>query len=305
MNVASNSFPEAIATVQPVAATIPWAQRFVWSVRRELWENRWLLIAPAAVAAFLLLAFTVGLAHGLSGGYMVNGQRRPIPMTVPYGVAALALMGVTFAVGIFYCADALYGERRDRSILFWKSLPVSDVTAVLAKATIPLVVLPVVAYTLSVLTQMIMMGLSFVFSRAAGVPGYSYGYTSLLQMWVVLLYNLIAVHVLWHAPIYAWLLLVSAWAKRAPLLIAVATPLVLGISEKIAFGTSYIGDMLKSRIGGGVAGGSFIHGMSDRNPFAGVDPLAFLASPGLWIGLAVAAVFIYGAIRLRRLYGPI
>ena len=62
-------------------------------------------------------------------------------------------MGTTFIVGIFYCLDALYGERRDRSILFWKSLPVSDLTTVLSKASIPLVVLPLLAFAITVVTQ--------------------------------------------------------------------------------------------------------------------------------------------------------
>ena len=31
----------------------------------------------------------------------------------------------------------------------------------------------------------------------------------------------------------------------------------------------------------------------------------FLSSPGLWVGLAVAAVFLAAAVRLRRYQGPI
>ncbi len=64
----------------------------------------------------------------------------------PYTFAAGCIMATAFIVGVFYCLDALHGERRDRSILFWKSLPVSDLTTVLSKASIPLVVLPLLSF---------------------------------------------------------------------------------------------------------------------------------------------------------------
>jgi ABC-2 type transport system permease protein len=76
---------------------------------------------------------------------------------VPYDVAAMVLIITAFIVGLFYCLDALYGERRDRSILFWKSLPVSDLTTVLSKATIALVVLPLVTFAVIVATQFVML----------------------------------------------------------------------------------------------------------------------------------------------------
>ena len=65
-----------------------------------------------------------------------------------------------FVVGVFYCLDALHGERRDRSILFWKSLPVSDLTTVLSKASIPLVILPLITFAIVIATQLIMLLLS-------------------------------------------------------------------------------------------------------------------------------------------------
>src|SRR6202021_706378 len=80
----------------------------------------------------------------------------------PFNFAALLIMGATFLVSIFYCLDALHGERRDRSILFWKSLPVSDLTTVLSKFSIPMVVIPVVAFLTIVIMQLIMRVLSTI-----------------------------------------------------------------------------------------------------------------------------------------------
>ncbi len=129
-------------------------------------------------------------------------------------------MVTAFIVGIFYCLDALHGERRDRSILFWKSLPVSDLTTVLSKASIPLVVLPLLAF--------VDHRRHAVDHAAAEQPwscwasGLSvatlWTHLPLFQMSLMLLYHLLAVHGLWYAPIYGWLLLVSGWARRAPFL---------------------------------------------------------------------------------------
>ncbi len=125
-------------------------------------------------------------------------------------------MGAAFIVGMFYCLDALHGERRDRSILFWKSLPVSDLTTVLSKASIPLVILPLLAFAITVVTQWIMLLLSSLVLAGSGPSaGDAMEQLPLFQMSVMLLYHLVTVHVLWYAPIYAWFLLVSGWARRA------------------------------------------------------------------------------------------
>ncbi len=106
---------------------------------------------------------------------------------------------------MFYCLDALHGERRDRSILFWKSLPVSDLTTVLSKASIPLVVLPLLAFAITVVTQCIMLLLSSAVLLASGLSVATlWTQLSLFQMSLMLLYHLVTVHALWHAPIY-WL----------------------------------------------------------------------------------------------------
>ena len=176
-------------------------------------------------------------------------QRRVI-LDEPYDFAALVIMGTTFIVGVFYCLDALHGERRDRSILFWKSLPVSDLTTVLSKASIPLVVLPLLTFAITVVTQLIMLLLSSAVLLGSGLSVATlWTQLSLPQMWLVLLYHLVTVHALWYAPIYGWLLLVSAWARRAPFLWAALPLLAIALVEKIAFNTSHFATMLGNRIG--------------------------------------------------------
>jgi ABC-2 type transport system permease protein len=226
-------------------------------------------------------------------------------VTQPYLFAAGVMMLTTLAVGVFYSLDALYGERRDRSILFWKSLPVSDLTTVLSKAITPVVILPLVTFAVSVGTQSIMLLVSTVVLLGSGqsvTPLWSHG--SLFQSWPMLLHHLLIVHGLWYVPIYGWLLLVSAWARRAPFLWASLPLLAIGAVERIAFNTSHFARMLGHRLIGG-PDDDFMTGSLSMHPLTHFAPGAFLSSPGLWIGLAVGAVFLAAAVRLRRYGDPI
>src|SRR5947209_7246529 len=145
------------------AAAMPAARLMYWSVRRELWENRAIYVAPVAVACVFLFAFTISMIHLLVQMHATPGldamQQRHLSGQ-PYQFAEDLIMAAALIVGMFYSVDALYGERRDRSILFWKSLPVSDLTTVLSKAAIPIVILPVLAFAITVLTQWIMLLIS-------------------------------------------------------------------------------------------------------------------------------------------------
>ena len=219
----------------------------------------------------------------------------------------MLIMFTAFLVALFYCLDALYGERRDRSILFWKSLPVSDLTTVLSKAAIPLVVLPLFTSALVLATQLVMLLLHSVALRASGAgAALLWSDLPLFQMSLIQPYGLI-VHALWHAPFYGWLLLVSAWARRAPFLWAVLPPLAIGGVEKIAFGTSHFGALLRHRVMGAFSEAFTVDAQRTGlvTSLTQLDPGRFLISPGLWGGLLFAAAFLAAAVRLRRYREPI
>ncbi len=308
MNSPSNAVPGTPTDSQVIAsATRP----LYWSVWRELWENRSIYIAPLIVAAVQVFGFaisTIGLAERRRAVLLFDDpakQRAAIEM--PYDVAAMMMIFVVFIVGVFYCLDALHGERRDRSILFWKSLPVSDLTTVLSKITIPLVILPVIAFALVVCVQLIMLLMSSVNLLMHGVsPATTFAHFPVVQNWIVMLYGLIAI-ALWHAPIYGWLLLVSAWARRATFLWAVLPLIVIQIFEKITFGTSYFGSLIRHRLMGFAPHAFGFHGEGHPtiDSLAQLTPGRYLSSPGLWLGLVVAVAFIVAAARLRRYRGPI
>ena len=302
MNTQSNTMPESFDS-QRIAPELSATQPLLWSVRRELWENRSIYIAPLAIAVVMLFGFliaTIGRAMSL------DPARRAAALSEPNDFAALLIMGTAFIVGIFYSLEALHGERHDRSILFWKSLPVSDLTTVLSKASIPLVVLPLLSFALTVATQWIMLLLSTAVLLGSGLSvAPLWTHLPFFQMWLLLLYHLFAVHVLWYAPIYGWMLLVSAWARRAAFLWAALPWLAIGIVEKLAFNTTHFAAWLGYRISGDAAGGSFTADNVSMDPLMHLTPGKFLSTPGLWIGLAFFAACIAGTVRLRRSQGPI
>jgi len=288
-------------------AEIPAKRRFLWLLRRELWESRSIYVAPLAVAGLIVFASLLGAfqlpeklreAHGLAKQQEVVAQ--------PYFFAALMLMAVTFIVGVFYSVDALQTERRDRSILFWKSMPVSDLETVLAKASIPIVVLPLLTVVIAMVTQIVMLVVgSVVVAASGGSVAALWGHVSLPGMWLMLAYHMVTIHSLLYAPIYAWLLLVSAWAQRVPWLWAILPPLAISIVERIAFGTSHFANALGNRMGGGTEGSDFAATSGMMDPLMQMTPGRFASSPALWLGLVVAAGFLAAAVRLRRLRGPV
>src|SRR5438477_9771036 len=255
MDTQSNAMPESsrdsqidesqVVTPAVLSATRP----MYWSVRRELWENRSIYIAPLAVAALILFGFMISTIH-LPGKMRAALASHPLHqqefIEQPYNFAALLLMATYLIVAVFYCLDALHGERRDRTILFWKSLPVSDRTTVLSKASIPLVVLPLLTFAIAIGVQLVMLLMSNAALMINGMSATTSAQLPFLQRSAVLLWGLI-VMALWHAPIYGWLLLVSGWARRAAFLWAFLPLIAIQLFEKIAFGTSYCSAFLNYR----------------------------------------------------------
>ena len=280
-------------------------QRLYWSVRRELWENRSIYLAPFAVGGIVLVGFFISLVT-FTSRMRVASSRGPVEfrqtIEQPYVVAAIILMVVDLFVAVFYCLDALYGERRDRSILFWKSVPVSDLTAVLAKASIPILVLPVMTALATLATQTVMLFANSAVLAASGLSVSSlWTLVSLPEVSRINFEHLVVFHGIWYAPLYAWLLLVSAWATRLPFLWAALPPVAIAIVERVAFSSTRFIDLLQQHFLGGPpmapSTGAPVMTMEMLTP----HPLAdFLLSPGLWVGLALSAVFLFSAIRLRR-----
>src|SRR5260221_6819014 len=207
---ATNPDDPAGPATEPAALpeTLPDTLPMYWSVRRELWENRSLWVAPLAAAVMVLFGTFVtsfGLPRRMRTLAALEPLQRHYALAKPYAFVGGFLVAITFIVGFFYCLDALYGERRDRSILFWKSLPVSDRTTVLSKAAIPLVVLPLYVFSVIVATLIVMLLLSSIVLVASGTnPMTLWSELALARMTVILIYGL-TVLAIWHAAIYGLL----------------------------------------------------------------------------------------------------
>ena len=286
------------AEAQPMNSAVSETRPFYWTVRRELWENRYVYIAPLIVTAFVLFgSFISVVVTAKKGGAVYK----------PFSMAPAPIMLATFIIGFFYSLDALYGERRDRSILFWKSLPVSDRMIVLSKVAIPMIVLPSIAWALSVITQVLMMFMSAPFMAAYRVDlGAFFDEFHFFEGLLIMIYGLV-VHALWFAPIYAYLLLISAWARRAPFLWAVLPPVGISALEQIMFKTKLFLHVLGYRFGGAMREAFNVQQKSDGDidRVWELEPVRFLTAPGLWVGLAFAAACIAASIRLRRYREPI
>jgi ABC-2 type transport system permease protein len=299
-----------------VAAPMKTTRPFAWSVRREIWEHRAVWIAPSAAAALVLFGFLVRILKLPALLEKVNHlppMERAAAIAAPFAISAIAIMITGVVVSFFFCLSALNNERRDRSILFWKSLPVSDATAVLAKAFVPFVVVPLIVFGAVIATQLTMVLIAAVVLTVTGNDAsIIWNGWPLAHFELTMLYALVT-GVLWYAPIYGWLLMVSSWARRVAFLWAVLPWLGLFILEKIAFSTNYVGAFIDYRLNGAIQEGfSFAdHGhhlniktMAVIDPLTVITPAHFLQSPGLWLGLVAAAAFIAAAVWFRRMRDP-
>jgi ABC-2 type transport system permease protein len=299
-----------------VAAPMKTTRPFAWSVRREIWEHRAVWIAPSAAAGLVLFGFLVRilkLPALLEKISHLPPMEHAAAIAAPFAISAIAIMITGMVVSFFFCLSALNNERRDRSILFWKSLPVSDATAVLAKAFVPFVVVPLIVLGAVIATQLTMVLIAAVVLTVTGNDAsVIWSGWPLAHFELAMLYVLVT-GVLWYAPIYGWLLMVSSWARRVAFLWAVLPWLGLFILEKIAFGTDYVGAFIDYRINGAIQEGfNFgdhshhvnIKTMAVIDPLTVVTPAHFLQSPGLWLGLVAAAAFIAAAVWFRRMRDP-
>jgi ABC-2 type transport system permease protein len=307
-NSHSNAMPEPLKSQVVVEPAVSGARTLYWSIRRELWENRFVYVAPLSVAAVAIVAFSISAIAGIweeplrldpTGSYEA--------MAMPYNLVASMMMLLSILVSMFYCLDGLHGERRDRSILFWKSLPVSDLTSVLAKVSIPLLVLPLLLFAIVVAMHWVMLLVSSAVLLASGQSvGLLWTKLSVVQMWLLLLYHMVTAHAIWPLPIYCWLLLVSGWARRATFLWAALPLVAIAVVEKIMFHSYYFASLVGRRLIGDAPIFALTQGEKfPTGPMTHVTMGAFLTSPGFWGGMVVAALFLAAAAQLRRYQGPI
>lgn len=299
-------------------------KRFVGLLKRELLEHPALYVGPLgvnlliAVSALLLVARAIGSAENLRD--IVGMIDLADPASLEAGRNALIaspialVVVVTIAVGYFYFIDCLYAERRDRTILFFKSFPVTDTETVLSKLFCGIVVLPALSLIAFAITQVfVLIVASIAMAAAGGSPGSLWSFGAMVSNWLFIFYVLVTCAI-WYSPFIAYFLFVSAWAKRAVLLWSLL-PFLAMHAEWLLPGPAFLTPLVLDHIAGYPAAAfamdvvvssnddgamlDWLHS-SALTPLTFADPGGFLSEAALWVGALIAALLVIGAIYLRR-----
>jgi ABC-2 type transport system permease protein len=279
-----------------------------WLIRREFWENRAIWMIPAVFGGLLLLAalFTQVTIPRLTS--TKESEEAAAGFLVLVGAMFYLVMALYSA---WYLLDCLYTDRKDRSILFWKSLPISDATTVLCKLLIGMIIVPLVYFAAADATALIAAFILSIRARAS-IGSSLWNGEVWWQIQVLWMYAIVTTAV-WYLPVAGWLMLLSAWAKRAVILWAILPPLLLNIFERLFFGTHMVSQIIGRRLTG-LPWVSFNLSKNMWTPAAGavdnagsaapsvwhlINPSGFFGSAETWIGVAVGIALIVAAIQLR------
>ena len=221
--------------------------RLLALIQREYWENRGALrTTPLVVGGLYLLGTLMSLAtaiyfdnelftvrealFGLS--QVPEASRSQIIYNINlFGGSFLFTLVLGFVV-FFYLLGALFDDRKDRSILFWKSLPASDLQTLLSKLLTAMVVAPLIFWAVYVLTQLLTGLITAGLVAYAGENPWTLliSASNPVKAWLLVLASWLS-QAIWALPIYGWLLLVSAYAPRIPLLFALLPPLAFAVLQ--------------------------------------------------------------------------
>lgn len=295
--------------------------RFIWLIRREVWEHKAIWVAPAIVIACLLLLVVSGNVHlGPIGAINSDEALSHFPpdvrlrlLLIAYAGLALVVFMVMGIVAFFYSLDSLYADRRDRSVLFWKSLPLSDAETVLSKFAVAIIVIPLVALAAALVAQLVIaMGGSAKLAMS-GMPADIMWQPEAIfgGFMVALLWCFTAM--LWYAPIVGYLMLASAWAPKGPFLWAVLPPVAIWVLERVVMYSEYVGDFITGRLFGLyrlLGSRSEPAGMDESDAGAEIAKIGnidlvgslkeFYSSPDLWLGVVAAGLLLAAAMWVRR-----
>ena len=311
---------------------------YKWLLKREFWEHKggffW---TPAVVGALMTLGTAASVIAGLAmkskHGMQINGQQVTnlgavvSPEQQAQAVDAISnawmvpsalLFGVMSIVVFFYCLGCLFDERKDRSVLFWKSLPVSDTETVLSKVAMALVGAPLLTLAFGFITSALVLLITLAAAGAsglnlAGVFDTAATYTAPFEFAAV-----IPVYLVWALPTVGWLMMVSAWARTKVFLWAVGAPVLIGVLISWFnamfdfnwnvewFWQNIVARGLLSMVPGAwfgfvdPHGGMQVeHGHIDFS-FMVAQSYRTLASANAWIGAVLGAAMIFVAARIRR-----
>ena len=305
---------------------------FLALIRREWLEHKvGFVVAPAVVALCVMLVgltlvpnaheIRVEVAQGQSDrialqsdaslGHLVANMLLDVSgstdtelqlrMSYLLQVIALPFYWVLLTVSIFVVSGSLYDERRDRSILFWRSMPVSDPAAIGTKLLFVAYVAPLATWLAVMLVQVVAVALFASFAEE-GLGTRIWMQSDLLGAWGRLAFGFLS-YGLVMSPLFAWLLLVSSWARKSPMLFVLVVPILLVVLERVFFGSdrvgSFIGWVLQMPcLPRGELVGQFPNYSVSATSLN--DQLGVLVSGHFWVGLALAIVLLVLTVHSRQ-----
>ena len=292
-------------------------------LKRELWEHRSIYVTPLAIAVVMSLVSIAGLVTVsafddqvrmaiLGASNIVGDNERQAAMTMVFlGTSWVFLLTLSILI-TFYSLDSLYAERKDKSILFWRSLPITDAETVVSKLLTAILVIPLITLAAIIITHLVNLVTSSVWvSIKGGDAGHLvWGSVALVDNWVAA-FVIIFASVIWMSPFVGWFLLVSAWTKRSPLLIAFIPLAVIPLIELIFLRSSVFAESVFGRGGvmplfRGMDLGAFFDEermrVTDESVrlLAHLDLVKFITSPSVWAGVAVCGLLTAAAVYVRR-----
>jgi ABC-2 type transport system permease protein len=293
-------------------------------LRRELWEHRAIYVVPGVVALLMVLSSLTGqvsinnidhIDAGIIGIQNMPDNTRAAALSALMVGLSTPFLFAMWVLTIFYCLDSLYAERKDRSILFWRSIPVTDFETVLSKLLTAVLIVPLVTFVIVIATQLlVLVNVSIWVNIRGGSPWHTIWSTMpFADNWAAMLILLIALP-LWMSPFVGWFLFVSAFTKRSPLLVAALPIVLLPILEKLFFGTAVMADAffvrsIKMPLFANIDNMELLFQEGDDiarlaetelSLVGMMDIGGFLASVELWLGLVVCGLFTAAAIYVRR-----
>lgn len=292
-------------------------------VRREIWEHRSIFVTPIAIGSIVtlgvlaMLVFASGFAEELDiaifGAQNLAGdpERKAVLTGFFLGTSWVFMIALAILT-VFYSLDSLYAERKDKSILFWRSLPVTDAETIVSKLITAIVVIPVMAVVGIIGTHIVNLIVTSVWVSMKGGDGgmLIWGSVSLIDNWLAAFIVVLASGI-WMSPFIGWFLLVSAYTKRAPLLMAFMPLVLIPLLEGIFLRTHVFADNVLGR-----GDGMPIFRTVDVEKFfdeeqwrladdatsllVHLDVVKFLTSPAMWAGVLACGLLSTGAIYVRR-----
>jgi ABC-2 type transport system permease protein len=309
-----------------------------WLLRREFWENKggifWAPVFTGAIflglmiMAILVGQMSVNRAHIKIANLNLNelvGKITPEIREHLYAGTEISLYMIAGLLGVvlffvlfFYCLGALYDDRRDRSVLFWKSLPLSDRATVGSKALTALVVAPVISSTAAIVTGIGFLTLLSIYVGLHGINPFPLLWAKVAPAKVAFnLFATLPVQMLWALPTVGWLLLCSAWARSKPFLWAVAVPIGAGIMvswfdlmKSFAIPDAWFWKNVVARLLLSIVPGTWLDSSRIGEDIQGPQDLlhlldvssaySTLATAELWVGAIAGLAMIAAAVYFRR-----